>query len=170
MCTLSSSNSLFGDPCVGTIKYLVVHYNCMGGYYIVQECRMSDLRCLCLLAYSGIQHILCCVFVLFFSSCIPYVAIFSRLCFFKFPLRYYLTFIKLYLVSGFIHQTFNAKSTLEKTERVIKKCQSIETGNTGYTRQRTKTSQTKTNTTQKTKKMNNTDPIRKSTICVICLV
>ena len=34
-CSLPSSNSLFGDPCQGTVKYLVVHYNCIGGYYIV---------------------------------------------------------------------------------------------------------------------------------------
>jgi hypothetical protein len=27
---------------------------------------MSNLRYLCLLAYNGVQHILCCVFVLFF--------------------------------------------------------------------------------------------------------
>jgi len=27
---------------------------------------MSYLRCLCLFAHSGVQHILCCVFVLFF--------------------------------------------------------------------------------------------------------
>jgi len=27
---------------------------------------MSYLRCLCLFVYSGIQHVLCCVFDLFF--------------------------------------------------------------------------------------------------------
>ena len=32
---------------------------------------MSYLRYLFLLAYSGVQHILCCVFVLFFSSMLP---------------------------------------------------------------------------------------------------
>jgi hypothetical protein len=85
------------------------------------------------------------------------------------PLLYSLTFIKLYLASRFIYQTFDAKSTLEKTERAIQNGKSIETGNTGYTRHRTKTSKTK-NTTQKTKKMNNTDPIRKSIIflSVLC--
>jgi len=50
---------------------------------------MSYLRYLCLFAYSDVQHILCCVFALFFfvlctlccrvvflftSSCVPYVA------------------------------------------------------------------------------------------------
>ena len=35
---------------------------------------MSYLCYLCLLAYSGVQHILCYVFVSFFSSCyVPYV-------------------------------------------------------------------------------------------------
>jgi hypothetical protein len=35
---------------------------------------MSYLRYLCLFAYSGVQHILCCVFL-----CVPYVASFSGL-------------------------------------------------------------------------------------------
>jgi hypothetical protein len=46
----------------------------------------SYLRYFCLLAYSGVQHILCCDF--FYLSCIPYVASFSWL-----SLRYSLTFI-----------------------------------------------------------------------------
>ena len=40
---------------------------------------MSYLRYLCLFTYSDVQHILCCVFVLFFFVCVPYVAIFSGL-------------------------------------------------------------------------------------------
>jgi hypothetical protein len=32
---------------------------------------MSYLRYLCLFTYSGVQHILCCVFVWFCSSCVP---------------------------------------------------------------------------------------------------
>ena len=31
---------------------------------------MSYLRYLCLFAYSGVQHILCCVFVLLFFICV----------------------------------------------------------------------------------------------------
>jgi len=38
---------------------------------------MSYLRYLCLLAHSGVQHILCCVFGCFSSFCVPYVASFS---------------------------------------------------------------------------------------------
>ena len=39
---------------------------------------LSYLRYSCLFAYSGVQHILWCVFVCFSSSsCLPYVAIFS---------------------------------------------------------------------------------------------
>ena len=37
---------------------------------------------LCLFVYSGVQHILYCIvslWVFFSSSCVPYVAIFSRL-------------------------------------------------------------------------------------------
>lgn len=30
-CTLFASNSVFGDPCVGTFKYLQVKYKCIGG-------------------------------------------------------------------------------------------------------------------------------------------
>ena len=40
---------------------------------------MSYLRYFCLFAYNGVQHILCCVFVLFISSCVPYVSSFSGL-------------------------------------------------------------------------------------------
>jgi len=32
---------------------------------------MSYLRHLCLFAHSGVQHILCCVFALFFSVMLP---------------------------------------------------------------------------------------------------
>jgi len=46
---------------------------------------MSYLCYLCLLAYSGVQHILCCVFVLFVSSCVPYVASFSGVSLFNCP-------------------------------------------------------------------------------------
>lgn len=30
-CSLFASNSVFGDPCVGTFKYLQVKYECIGG-------------------------------------------------------------------------------------------------------------------------------------------
>jgi hypothetical protein len=36
---------------------------------------MSYLRCLCLLAHSGVQHILCCVLPCFSSSCVPLVPV-----------------------------------------------------------------------------------------------
>jgi hypothetical protein len=39
---------------------------------------MSYLRYLCLFTYTGVQHILCCVF-LRLVSCVPYVANFSGL-------------------------------------------------------------------------------------------
>jgi hypothetical protein len=41
---------------------------CSGRLYLLlfEEGLMSYLRYLCLLVYSGVQHILCCVFVLFF--------------------------------------------------------------------------------------------------------
>ena len=30
-CTVSAENSVFGDPCVGTYKYLEIHYSCETG-------------------------------------------------------------------------------------------------------------------------------------------
>jgi hypothetical protein len=50
---------------------------------------------------------------------------------------------------------------LEKTKGAIKNGQSRDTDNIGYTRHRTKTNKTKS-TTQKTKKMSNTDPTKNS--------
>jgi hypothetical protein len=50
---------------------------------------------------------------------------------------------------------------VEKTEGAIKNRQSRETGNIEYTRHRTKTNKTN-NTTQKTKKMSNTDPNKRN--------
>jgi hypothetical protein len=46
---------------------------------------MSHLRYLCLFAYSNVQHILCCAFVLLSSSCVPYVASFNGLFFLIVP-------------------------------------------------------------------------------------
>ena len=40
---------------------------------------ITCVRYLCLFVYSGVQHILCCVFVLFLFVCIPHVANFSGL-------------------------------------------------------------------------------------------
>jgi hypothetical protein len=56
---------------------------------------MSYLRYMCLFAHSGIQHILCCVFVLiFFVLCTLYCQ-FLWFVLFLLPLRYSLTFIYL---------------------------------------------------------------------------
>jgi hypothetical protein len=49
---------------------------------------MSYLRYLCFLVYSGVQHILCCIFVLFyFVLCTPYCQ-FLWIVHFWLPLRY----------------------------------------------------------------------------------
>ena len=54
---------------------------------------MSYLRCLCLFPYSGVQHILCCVFVLsFFVLCALWCQ-FLWIVNFWLPLPYSLTFI-----------------------------------------------------------------------------
>jgi hypothetical protein len=46
---------------------------------------MSYLRYLCFFTYKTFQHILCCDFVVFSSSCVPYVASFSGLSIFDCP-------------------------------------------------------------------------------------
>jgi len=44
---------------------------------------VGGLMSFCLLTYSGVQHILCCVAFLFSLSCVPYVASFSGLSIFN---------------------------------------------------------------------------------------
>ena len=59
---------------------------------------MSYLRYLCLFAYSGVQQILCCVFVLIVFVLYTLNCQFLWIVHFLFPLRYSLTFI--YSFSG----------------------------------------------------------------------
>jgi hypothetical protein len=57
-----------------------------GSSLVVCGERISYLRYLCLFVYSGVQHILCCVFVFCFSSsCVPYIASYYGLSFFDYP-------------------------------------------------------------------------------------
>ena len=76
---------------------------------------MSCLRYLYLFVYSGVQHILCSVFVLFWSSsCLPYVAVVSLDCPFVIALsvfsNVYIVYIVLlinntrFLLMGFLDQ------------------------------------------------------------------
>jgi hypothetical protein len=68
---------------------------------------ISYLRYLCLFAYSDIQHILCCVFVLFsFVFVYPMLPV-SLDCKFWLPLRYSLTFI--YLVYPMLPVSLDCK-------------------------------------------------------------
>jgi hypothetical protein len=57
---------------------------------------VSYLRCLCLVAYCGVQHIVCCVFGLF-SSCVLYTLCCQFLWIVNFwlHLRYFLMFMQL---------------------------------------------------------------------------
>ena len=57
---------------------------------------MSYFRYLCLFAYSGVQHILCCVFVLFFFALCILCCKFLWLVHLWWPIRYFPTFIILY--------------------------------------------------------------------------
>ena len=64
---LHNYNPLF----VGRLmSYLRLKYLCLFAHY---------LRYLCLFTHSGVQHILCCGFVLFFFVLCPHVASFSGL-------------------------------------------------------------------------------------------
>ena len=59
---------------------------------------MSYLRSLCLFAYSGVQHILCCVvFFNLSSSCVPNVASFYGLSFYIAPSVFYNVYICIYV-------------------------------------------------------------------------
>ena len=62
------------------------HFRCLVRLYP----QLCYLHYLCLVAHSGVQHILCCVF-----ACIPNVASFSGLSILELPLRCSLTFIVL---------------------------------------------------------------------------
>ena len=56
---------------------------------------MSYLRCLCLFAHSGVQHILCCAFVLFFFVLSALYCWFLWIVHFWLTIRCSLTFIKI---------------------------------------------------------------------------
>ena len=71
-----------------------LRYLCSSLPPVVCRGLMSDLRYLCFFAYSGVQHILYCVFVLlFFVLCTPFYQ-FLWIVHFWLPLWYSLTFIK----------------------------------------------------------------------------
>ena len=55
---------------------------------------VSYLRYMCLIQYCGVQHILCCVFVLFFFVLCTICCQFLWIARFWLPLRYSLTFIQ----------------------------------------------------------------------------
>jgi hypothetical protein len=101
---------------------------------------MSYLRYL--FVYSGDQHILCCVFGLFSSSCVPYVASFLYIVLSNYPS----VLSNVYINGG-------------ENRKAIKKGQSRDTDNIEHTRHKTTKNKTKSkqskkqNTTQKTKMM-----------------
>jgi hypothetical protein len=92
--------------------------------------RMSYLHYLCLFAYSGVQHILCCVMccvflrlvypmlpvsLCFSSSCVPYVASFSGLSLFWLPFRYSLNvYLRQYETRGSEPVSLTFHSALRK--------------------------------------------------------
>ena len=68
---------------------------CVGGF-------MSSLRYLCLLAFSGVQHIWCCVFVLVFFVLCTLCCQFLWIVHFWLPLRYSLAFIYTFDFTGLL--------------------------------------------------------------------
>jgi len=58
--------------------------------------RLSYVRCLCVFVHSGVQHILCCVFAMFFFVLCALCCQFLLIVLFWLLLRYSLTFILSY--------------------------------------------------------------------------
>ena len=84
---------------------------------------MSYLRYLCFSAYSGVQHIFCCVFVCFSSSCVPMLLVSLDCPVFNAPsvfsnvylLRQF-DFRNLLCVNIFLHESsFKSLSVADKT-------------------------------------------------------
>ncbi|XP_065667031.1 rhamnose-binding lectin-like isoform X2 [Hydra vulgaris] len=46
-CVVKATNAVFGDPCVGTFKYLEVRYNCKPKLQIARACEGNDLKIDC---------------------------------------------------------------------------------------------------------------------------
>ncbi|XP_047136874.1 uncharacterized protein LOC100202072 isoform X2 [Hydra vulgaris] len=46
-CVIKAVNAVFGDPCVGTYKYLEVQYYCKPRLHVVQACEGTDLKIDC---------------------------------------------------------------------------------------------------------------------------
>ncbi|XP_078594424.1 uncharacterized protein LOC144872241 isoform X2 [Branchiostoma floridae x Branchiostoma japonicum] len=45
-CSVAASNSVFGDPCVGTFKYLSVRYTCFGKYLLCWTLTLCLVQCM----------------------------------------------------------------------------------------------------------------------------
>ena len=67
---------------------------------VYRKVRMSYFRYLCLFVYSGVQHILCCVFVLFIFVLCTLCCQFLWIVHLLFTLRYSLTFIWKHSISS----------------------------------------------------------------------
>ncbi|XP_065667087.1 rhamnose-binding lectin isoform X2 [Hydra vulgaris] len=46
-CVIKASNAVFGDPCVGTYKYLEVQYQCKSPVHVARACEGSGLKISC---------------------------------------------------------------------------------------------------------------------------
>jgi hypothetical protein len=66
---------------------------------------MSNLRYLCFSVNSGVQHILCCVFVLFSYVFVPYVASFSGLSIFDCSFGIFQCLFTLFTNNGFVQSS-----------------------------------------------------------------
>jgi len=78
---------------------------------------MSYLRYLCLFEYSGVQHILCLFQFFFFSSCVHYVASFSRLSIFDCPLIFFNVYLaaSFYFIDGVTSFRIDLSPVMKKT-------------------------------------------------------
>merc|ERR1712142_688234 len=51
LCTVKASNGIFGDPCVGTYKYLEVEYMCLPDTLRIVSCEHQRMSMTCPLNY-----------------------------------------------------------------------------------------------------------------------
>jgi hypothetical protein len=87
-----SSSMLKTAPCCD-VRYDFRIITIFGSSLLPVVCSMSYLRYFCLLAYSGVQRILCCVFVFLVFVLCTLCCKFLEIVLFWLPLRYSLTVI-----------------------------------------------------------------------------
>ena len=126
------------------------HSSCIWSLFVGEL--VSYLRYLCLFAYSGVQHILCCVFLrlvytmlpvslCFSSSCVHYVASFSVFFFVLCTLCCQFLWIVLFFIAPsalcYVYLNWGFFLTREKYDLIIEIYQQISNNSRNFFRHRT---------------------------------